>query len=673
MDDTRRTRWGIIGPGTIAHNFADGLKEAASAELIAIASRDDNRRRRFGDEYDVAEARRYSDYAALAADDDVDAVYIATPHPFHAELAIMAMRAGKPVLCEKPAAMTASQVVAMTEVAAQQDVFFMEAFMYRCHPQIARMLEILRSGEIGDVRHVRASLGFQAPVDVASRLYSKALGGGGILDVGCYPVSFARLVAGAATGRPFADPADLAAVGTLAETGVDVSAHALLRFASGVTAECGASLLRPLDNTATIIGSRGMLHLVDPWVPGRDAGPSDATIIVTVGGAAREEAIRRQEHLFAFEAELASRAIREGKKEPDHPALGHADSIGNAETLDRWRRAIGYQIGEESVAGSRVLPGVLPSGAPDIGALTIDGVDRPVSRLILGCDNKETIAAGAIVWDAWMEAGGNAFDTGFIYGGGRHERALGDWIRARGVADDVVVVVKGAHPPYCFPQVVEAQLDISLDRLGLDRAPIYILHRDNPDIPVGEFVDVLNRLHRAGRIGIFGGSNWTVERFREANAYAAANGLEPLRILNNNLALAVMERPIWPGCVTSNTPETIGFLEESGIVHLSWSSQARGYFLPEALRNRLPEQTRPETCFGSAANAERRRRAETLAAERGVSAHNIAMAWVLAQPFPSVALVGPRTAGEIVTTLPALGVGLSGDEVAWLNLQRDER
>ncbi len=669
----RKTRWGIIGPGAIAHNFADGLKEAPSGELAAIASRDEGRRLSFGDAYGIAGDKRYVDYAALAADGELDAIYVSTPHPFHAELAIMAMRAGKHVLCEKPAGMTASQVAAMTEAAAQENVFFMEAFMYRCHPQIARMLAILGSGEIGDIRHIRAAFGYAAPFDPKSRAYDKALGGGGILDVGGYPVSFVRLVAGAAIGKSFDDPETVAAVGTVGQSGVDEIAMALLQFPSGVTAECGAAVARALDNTATITGSRGSLHLPDPWIPGRNAGPSDAAIHVTVDGQSREEEINRPEHLFAFEAELASRAILEGRKEPLPPALGHADSIGNAETLDRWRHAIGYTITEESPSANRVLPGVLPRGCLSVPKQRMDGVDLPVSRLILGCDNKNTIADGAIVWDAWMEAGGNAFDTGFVYGNGRHEAVLGEWIENRGVADDVVVVAKGGHTPYCFPRALGAQLDISLERLGLERAPIYIMHRDNTDVPVGEFVDALNQLYRAGRVGIFGGSNWSVERFREANDYAAANGLEPQRILNNNLSLAVMERPVWPGCETSNTPRTLEFLSEQDVVHLSWSSQARGYFLPQELRDRLPANTAPETCFGSADNAERRRRAETLATERGVSAHNVAQAWVLAQPFPSFALIGPRSAGEIVTTLPALGLDLSVEEVAWLNLEKADR
>jgi aryl-alcohol dehydrogenase-like predicted oxidoreductase len=235
------------------------------------------------------------------------------------------------------------------------------------------------------------------------------------------------------------------------------------------------------------------------------------------------------------------------------------------------------------------------------------------------------------------------------------------------------VIGKGAHTPYCLPDAIGVQLDISLERLGLPHVPIYIMHRDNPAVPVGEFVDALNRLHDAGKIGIFGGSNWTPERMAAANAYAAANGLQPMRIMNNNLSLAVMEKPVWDGCVTSNTPAMLDYLTQTQTIHLSWSSQARGYFLPADLRERLPADTRPETCFGSDANAERRLRAETLATERGVSAHNIATAWVLAQPFPSLALIGPRSPGEIVSTLPGLGINLSAAEVDWLNLNRHSR
>jgi aryl-alcohol dehydrogenase-like predicted oxidoreductase len=299
----------------------------------------------------------------------------------------------------------------------------------------------------------------------------------------------------------------------------------------------------------------------------------------------------------------------------------------------------------------------------------MEGVAQPVSCFILGCDNKDTAEEGAPVWDHWLEVGGNAFDTAYVYGGGKHERALGAWIRTRGVARDVVVICKGAHTPHCTPQAIATQLAQSLERLQLDRVPVYIMHRDNPDVPVGEFVSALNDLRGKGLIGIFGGSNWSIRRFEEARIHAEANGLRPLTILNNNLSLAVMEKPVWPGCISSNNSADLAYLRRTNTIHLSWSSQARGYFLPEELRNRLPEDTRPETCFGSTANAERRRRAEELAVKRGVTPNNIAAAWVLRQSFPSFALVGPRNVAEIDSSLPAAAVNLSADEVAWLNLE----
>jgi predicted dehydrogenase/aryl-alcohol dehydrogenase-like predicted oxidoreductase len=667
--DMKQVRWGILGPGNIAQNFADGLAQAPSGLLTAIASTSSERRASFGDLNNVEPNKRYANYESLLADADVDAIYIATPHPWHAQWAIKAMRAGKAVLVEKPAGMNAAEVVATTEVAEQCGTFFMEAFMYRCHPQISRMLEIMGSGEIGTLRHIKTTFGFSSKVDPASRLYDRKLGGGGILDVGGYPVSLVRLVAGAAAGKPFADPQSVKGTGNIGQTGVDEVAYGLLTFAGGFTAEIACSVIRTMDNNAVIYGDKGTIELVDPWVPGRNAGPSDATIIVTVAGTSRTEEIANPNMLFSFEAEIASRAIALGLSQAPYPAMSWADSIGNNTVLDRWRGELGYATFTEDPKLNRATANVLPNGLPQIPKIKIADLATPISQLVIGCDNRDDIASGALVWDAWMEAGGNAFDTGFVYGGGNHEKVLGQWIANRGVAKDVITIVKGAHTPYCTPRAIEAQLNISLERLGLNHAPIYMMHRDNVAVPVGEFVDALNVLHQAGRIGAFGGSNWSVARLKEANAYAAKHGLKPLTILNNNLSLAVMEKPVWDGCITSNTPETLSFLRQSNTTHISWSSQARGYFLPEPLRSRLPADTSPETCFGSTANAERRARAESLAKQHGVSPHNIATAWVLAQTFPSLALIGPRSPGEIASTLPGLGVKLSAAEVAWLNLE----
>jgi predicted dehydrogenase/aryl-alcohol dehydrogenase-like predicted oxidoreductase len=667
------TRWGIIGPGAIAHNFADGLREAASGSLVAIASRNADRRASFGDAYAIAQDMRFADYDSLMACPDIDAIYISTPHPFHAPLAIQAMRAGKAVLVEKPAGLGAGEVTAMTEVAAQENVFFMEAYMYRCHPQIARMIEIIQSGEIGQVTHIRAAFGFDAPFNAGSRLYDRELAGGAILDVGGYPMSLARLVAGVANGQNWANPVSLRGTGIMAESGVDAVAHAVMSFDGGVIAEIAVAVARNMDNSATITGTKGSITLADPWTPGRNAGPSDTTITVDIGDTSRVEELRHKEHLFAFEAECASAAIAAGEKHAPFPAMTPAESIANNTCLDMWRSELGYVTHNATVAGNRRIDGVLPKGLPQISKIAVEGVEAPISNLIMGCDNRDNVADGAIVWDAFMEAGGNCFDTAFVYGGGAHEEVLGQWIKARGVEKEVMVVGKGAHSPYCTPRAIETQLMMSLDRMGLSRVPIYIMHRDNLDVPIGEFVEALNALYEKGLIGAFGGSNWTTERIIKANKYAARNGLEPMRLLNNNLSLAVMERPIWDGCITSNSAETLTFLRETNTCHISWSSQARGFFLPAELRDRLPADIGPDACFGSAANEERRRRAELLAAELGVSPFNIATAWVLAQSFPSLAVIGPRSPNEIITTLPALNLSLSANDVAWLNLEADDR
>ena len=151
----------------------------------------------------------FNSYDDLLATPQVEAVYIATPHPFHADLVIRALRAGKHVVVEKPAGLIPGEVVAMTEVAKETGLFFMEGFMYRCHPQIERLVELIGGGEIGKVQHIEASFGFASTYNPTSRLDRPDLAGGAILDVGVYPVSFARLVAGSAQGLPFAEPLEI--------------------------------------------------------------------------------------------------------------------------------------------------------------------------------------------------------------------------------------------------------------------------------------------------------------------------------------------------------------------------------------------------------------------------------------------------------------------------------
>jgi len=334
-----RIRWGLVGPGNIARNFADGMAEAASGVLIAVASRTEASGRAFGDRYGLHEAKRYTDYRDLCRDPQVDAIHIATPHPFHAEQALMAIRAGKHVSVEKPAGITAAEVRALVEAAERGGVFFMEAYMYLCHPQIARAVQIIRLGEIGTLRHVRATFGFKAPFSPGSRLFSQELGGGAILDVGGYPVSAARLFAGIAQSR-YSEPETISGNGVIGQSGVVEVAHGVLGFANGMTAEIGCAITQTMENTVYVEGDRGSLLLETPWTPGRDGGPSDARIHVTTAGHRRVEDLHHSEHLFAFEAEAASRTIAEGSTGLSWPQMGPVASIGNNIVLEHWRAQI---------------------------------------------------------------------------------------------------------------------------------------------------------------------------------------------------------------------------------------------------------------------------------------------------------------------------------------------
>jgi aryl-alcohol dehydrogenase-like predicted oxidoreductase len=299
---------------------------------------------------------------------------------------------------------------------------------------------------------------------------------------------------------------------------------------------------------------------------------------------------------------------------------------------------------------------------------SIAGLDLPVSRLILGCDNQETMPHAAAIYDDFFERGGNTFDTAYVYGGGKQERLLGRWIGQRGLRSQAAVIVKGAHTPFCTPQFLDSQLRESLDRLQTDYADIYLMHRDNLEVPVGEFVDVLDEHHRAGRIKAFGGSNWTLGRLQEAEAYAAGKGLQKFNCVSNNFSLARMVAPVWDGCVSAASAAFKEWIAGSGISLLAWSSQARGFFTDRAHPDKK-EDGELVRCWYSDDNFQRRERAIDLARRKGVEPINIALAYVLCQPFEAFALVGPRQISETVSTLRGLSVALTPEEIAWLNLE----
>lgn len=660
--------WGIISTGRIAGIFARGLAASATGKLIAVASRSPEKAAQFATEFGAS--RSHGSYEALLADPEVQAVYIATPHPQHVEWVIRAAEAGKRILCEKPIGVNHAEAMVMVEAAREHGVMLMEAFMYRCHPQLEKVLEIVSSGVLGDVKLIQAEFGFQAGFNPESRLWANDAAGGGIMDVGCYPISFTRRVAGLLVDKPFLNPIEINATGKLhSESGVDEVATASLKFSSGLIAQISTSVAISLESGARLYGTEGMLHIPDPWNPPDDK--PELLIHRHQGGKIVETyTVPAPPDQYGCEADEFAQALAAGQREVS--AMPMEDTLGNMQTLDAWRSAIGLTYEQEKPENYKHTHARRPLRKRTSGVIPhaqIEELAKPVSRLIMGCDNQPTIAHGAAMWDDYMERGGTTFDTAHIYQGGKQEALLGWWMQHRGNREDVTLIAKGGHTPDCNPEGMSRQLTESLGRLQTDYVDIYMLHRDNLDLPVGHFVEALNAEVKAGRIRTFGGSNWSLKRVAAANRYAKRKGLQGFSVVSNNFSLATMVDPVWEGCISCSDKESKRWLKKNQVPVLAWSSQARGFFTDRAgLDKREDEEL--VRCWYSDENFERRERAYTLGKKKGVPPIAISAAYVLTQPFPTFALIGPRVMSETVSSLPCLDVELSPKEIAWLNLER---
>lgn len=291
----------------------------------------------------------------------------------------------------------------------------------------------------------------------------------------------------------------------------------------------------------------------------------------------------------------------------------------------------------------------------------LDGLARPLSRIVLGTSGMRSYEAAAPLLDAFAGHGGSGLDSAFAYADGQCEQVLGRWLRRSGAR--MVLIGKGAHPPQCVPGAVGPQLAHSLHRLGTGHVDLYLLHRDAPEVPVDEWVDALRAEVHAGRAHAVGVSNWSAARVDAANAYAARTGGPALVAVSNHFSLGRMARPLYPGVVAVSAADA-AWLRRTQLALLPWSSQARGFFSdtdPAALDPRMSR------CWDTAGNRARRTRAAVLAARFGVRPINVALAYVLAQPFPTFPLVGPRTVAELEVALCALTLDLPPRLLHWLS------
>lgn len=328
--------WGIIGTGRIAAVFTAALHAGNSGRPLAAAGRDPGRTKNFAAANGIPEAAASPD--AVFADPRIDAVYIATPHPFHAALSIAALEAGKPVLCEKPMATGEAELDAVLDAARRTGKLFLEGYMYRWHPQTEKLAELLRAKAIGEINLIEAAFGFAAKYDPADRLFDPALGGGAVWDIGGYPLSMAMFVAGISLGGAPLPPDRFTGGGAAAPGGVDLTACAVAGWQKRITAQLACSIGATLDPALRIHGSAGRIVLPDPWVCDRSAAREGVIRIERESGV-EELHIPAARTSFGCEADGFARLLASGVCEAASVPVLPAESRELNRLLCRWRAA----------------------------------------------------------------------------------------------------------------------------------------------------------------------------------------------------------------------------------------------------------------------------------------------------------------------------------------------
>lgn len=317
----------------------------------------------------------------------------------------------------------------------------------------------------------------------------------------------------------------------------------------------------------------------------------------------------------------------------------------------------------------------------------VSGIDKPIARLVQGTVllSSSKLDESFQLLDDVFAADGNTFDLAAHYGNGDSERVFGKWLEARGVREQIVILTKGAHPSQDRQRVtpfdITADLFDSLARLKTDYIDLYVLHRDNPNVPVGPIVEILNEHQRAGRIGAFGGSNWTIPRIEQANDYARENNLVPFAVSSPHYSLANQVQAPWKDCISISGPQNAdarAWYEKTQLPVFAWSSIANGFFAGKRdFHNRedfnaaLDPTSAAAYCYDE--NFERLARVAQLAHEKNLTIPQIAMAYVMNQPLNLFALVGAQNGDEFRANIVALETKLTNDEMAWLDLRKEKK
>lgn len=312
--------WGILGTGKIARKFAAQLPQTARAKLTAVGSRSADAASHFADEFGARSSGHYDEVLEASG---VEAVYISLPNALHHPWTIRALQAGKHVLCEKPIAVNAAEAEEMFDAAEQAGRLLVEAFMYRAHPAIARLIAMVHDGAIGQLKLIRTHFTYNRPNDLHDIRFQKDLAGGALMDVGCYCINFARALAAA-------EPTSMHASAHVHATGVDDCTAGVLAFEDRTFCSFTCGMTVDSDRTSYLCGSDGHIVIRAPWF-------CDGTFEIVKDSQHETIKIEAPMDLYALEAEAFAAAVQDGAE----PWLTKADTLGNIRVLDQLRSQIG--------------------------------------------------------------------------------------------------------------------------------------------------------------------------------------------------------------------------------------------------------------------------------------------------------------------------------------------
>ena len=338
----QKVNWGIIGLGKIALKFAEGFKNIDNAKLLGISSKDNEKLKKFKEDFKIENNFCFNNYENLLECKDIDIIYIALPNSLHHEWIIKCIEKEKKILVEKPATLNFSQMKDVQNKLLNKNLLFTEAFMYRYHPQIIEVIKLIRGNVIGklismesffgmDILTKKNLFGFKKikKLNKDSRLYNKDLGGGAILDLGCYPVSISQFIASLIPDINCNNIKVLNKKKEIGSTGVDLDSYAELQFDNKFKSKIGASFTKNLGKGTRIIGEKGELLIENTW-------HGDPSIIKIKGEKSHELNVKCNKNIYSYEIRNISKSVLENKKESIYPGMSLVETLLNMKILDEW-------------------------------------------------------------------------------------------------------------------------------------------------------------------------------------------------------------------------------------------------------------------------------------------------------------------------------------------------